>query len=559
MKKRFIIVGLVLGFWLAIFSMASAEVIGNARLGLIQGDVVIQTPDTGTDWGVASVNTPLVPGMKLWVPEGGKAEVQFVGGPYLRADGNTEVDVTTLKIDNQENITQMGLPQGRTYVYYPGSGVRNSVFQVDTPVASVKAYGASRFMVDVYENGYTEVSAISGSVYVESQSGNATVDAGNMLSLGSDQTAEISPVRQDDAWAAWNRSRDSAIAQVGSSRKYLPPTLATYGSDLDSNGRWIYAADSGYVWNPSQVAVDWAPYRAGRWCWIGGDYVWVSYEPWGWVPYHYGRWSFVTHIGWCWVPPALNTYYWGPGYVAWIGTSSFVSWVPLAPGEVYYGHGYYGPFSVNIANINIIKVKVTDVYVNAYVKNGVTVVGRETFLTGRPEGLVNVPANPFREGLRPSIGRPDIRPVRATALPMPTRVVLERVLPPREIAQRVARVEHRPVAVNREVSVFKPGERVASMPTRKAEHPPAAAIQRVQRPELGRPSTERRVAVTPPVRQPEVRGHQREQAGPVHREFGQAPAFNGGTGRLSSPGGQQIKPPVQRQETARPPQHQEKR
>jgi hypothetical protein len=522
MRKLSIIVGWVLGLGLLVHSGASAEAMGHARLSLIQGEVTLQTLDTGTEWGVASINTPLVPGMKLWLPEGGKAEVQFVGGSYLRAGENTEVDVMNLKIDSQNNISQVGLPEGRTYIYYPGSSAGNAVFQVDTPLASAKAYGASKFMVDVYEDGYTEVSVISGSVYVESQSGNTTVEAGYTLSLGSAQTAEVSPMRQADAWVAWNQSRDSVFAQTSPSRRYLPPSLAIYGSDLDSHGRWVYSVDLGYVWTPLQVGVDWAPYRVGRWCWIGGDYVWVSYDPWGWVPYHYGRWSYAATVGWCWVPPAMNAFYWGPGYVAWIGTSSFVSWVPLAPGEIYYGRGYYGPFSVNTANINIHAIKETNVYLNAYVRNGVTVVGRETFLTGRSERLVNAPANPFREGFRPSIGRPNIEPVRATALPVPTRVASERMLPPKEVIQGAARVEHRPIAVNRDVSVFKPGQRVASMPT-----------QRV--------------------------GPHRDQPGSAHREFGQSPGFNSRTAKSSNQGGQHVSPPLQKQGPAGPPQHKEGR
>ena len=53
------------------------------------------------------------------------------------------------------------------------------------------------------------------------------------------------------------------------------------------------------------------------------------------------------------MPPAVGAVYWGPGYVGWVVTPSYVAWVPLAPGEIYYGYGYYGPGSVNITTVNI--------------------------------------------------------------------------------------------------------------------------------------------------------------------------------------------------------------
>ena len=141
----------------------------------------------------------------------------------------------------------------------------------------------------------------------------------------------------------------------------------------------------GRVWTPRVVvSVGWAPYRVGRWIWRGGDYVWVSYEPWGWAPYHYGRWAFVASVGWCWVPPVRGAVYWGPGFVGWVQTPTYVSWVPLAPGEIYYGHGYYGPHSVNITNVNITNIQVTKVvYKNIHVHNAVTVIHHDTFVTGK--------------------------------------------------------------------------------------------------------------------------------------------------------------------------------
>jgi hypothetical protein len=554
MRKLIRMTGLIFLSWVLMSSAAlvpsglsqpsspldQTQVLGDARLSLIQGDVAIQTKDTGNEWGAAAINTPLIPGTKIWDPEKGRSEIQFFDGSYLRASENTEVDITKLSIGGNGDVIQVGVPQGRSYINYAGSSLRNSVFQADTPVASTRAYGTSKFKVDVYEDGYTEVSVMKGDVYVESQNGNTKVDPETMLSIGADQNAELSPMRQADSWDQWNQSRDSVVARGGTNKKYLPPTLDTYNSDFDSYGRWVSTVDYGYVWTPTVAVAGWAPYRLGRWCWIGGDYVWISYEPWGWVPYHYGRWAFIRNTGWCWVPPLATAVHWGPGFVAWINTPTYVSWVPLAPGEIYYGHGYYGPHSVNITNVNINRINATNVYMNAKVVNAVTVVNRRTFLTGRAERVMDAPRNPFAAGVKPSIGRPDIKPDRATAFPNPTKVVAEKKLPSREILTRAENIRNRPVAVHKDISVFKPGERATSMRVNRIERPkPITSVQKpksgkppAQRGEAGKAPAERRVVSPPPT--------QRGQPGgaPAQREFGVAPQHRG----------QSSTPPVQRKE-----------
>jgi hypothetical protein len=348
-----------------------------------------------------------------------------------------------------------------------------------------------------------------------------------MLSIDSNQNAELSAMRPKDAWISWNLSRDSSLSRAGDSRRYLPASLDVYSNDFDAHGRWVDTADYGYVWTPIGVVADWAPYRAGRWCWIGGDYVWVSYEPWGWVPYHYGRWAFIRNTGWCWVRPPATAVFWGPGFVAWINTPTYVSWVPLAPRETYYGYGYYGPWSVDVRKVNINRVNITNVYINAQVVNAVTVVGRQTFLTGRPERIANVPRNPFKERVRVSAGRPQITPVRATALPDPSRTVPRSALPSGEVLTRAKMIEHRPVALHQDVSVFRPGRQVPSMHVTRMEHPkPIATGQKGQ----------------PQVKGTEVGPQKGQTGGPsalsTHREFGVAPQHQS----------QSSTPPVQRKE-----------
>ena len=49
-----------------------------------------------------------------------------------------------------------------------------------------------------------------------------------------------------------------------------------------------------------------------------------------------------------------------PDMSAGSGQETMLAWVPLAARETYYGRGYYGPHSVNIINVNIGRINVTN-------------------------------------------------------------------------------------------------------------------------------------------------------------------------------------------------------
>jgi hypothetical protein len=386
---------------------------GYMRISLIEGDVQIMTPDA-RDWGYASINTPLDEGDQVWVPEGGRAELQLNTGTYVRLDQNSALQILSM----DKNSTQFYLSQGHAYFYYDAP--RGSVIQVDTPDASTRAFNKAIFRIDMSDQyQYTDVAVYKGFVETENEVGRTRINAGRMVSLGPNTNAEVAPMGPSDEWERWNKRRnDRMYASRGESSRYLPAELRQYSYDFDNSGRWVRVPNYGYVWTPTVVVGGgWSPYRNGRWIWRGGDYVWVAYEPWGWAPYHYGRWSFIINIGWFWVPPVTGAVYWGPGYVGWVRTADYVAWVPLAPGEIYYGRGYYGQHSVNITNVNINQVNITNVYKNVYVNNGVTVVNRNTFNTGSPS-IVNVNKNIIQEKIfvknNISVGAPDIKPTRAS-------------------------------------------------------------------------------------------------------------------------------------------------
>ena len=438
------------------------QTLGTLRISLIEGDIQMKIDDT-EDWVPASINMPLKEGDVLWVPEGGRAELQLQDGTLLRLGAQSALEILTLQRDS----SQFYLTEGRLYANFVG--LKENLLQIDTQVSSVRAYDRSMFSVDASQ-GRLDISVFQGSVYAETKDGTTRVAADKVLSLGEDDYAELSPLGPPDDWERWNKSRDRKYAEQRPPSRYLPDELSAYSRDLDRNGRWVHTPEYGYVWTPTAVvSAGWAPYKVGRWVWVGSDYVWISYERWGWVPYHYGRWAFVGAIGWCWVPPARGAVYWGPGFVGWVQTPTYVSWVPLAPGEIYYGHGHYGPHSVNIANVNIARIQAQRiVYRNVHARNAVTVIHHDTFVTGR-KVEVRVRENPFlKERVR--IGRPDIRPERATIMPV-LREIPQAKRPPETIRQiQVKEIrERRPLAREREISVLRPGLPPRELPVRSME------------------------------------------------------------------------------------------
>ncbi len=449
---------------------AFSSELGYMRISLIDGDVQINTPDS-EDWGLASVNGPLAEGDKIWTPQGSRAEFQLNNGTYIRLDQDSALQVLSMDKDS----SQFYLSQGRAYVYY--NAPVGSVMQIDTPDASVRAFNRAIFSIDI-SGQYTDVAAFKGYVKTENNAGETRINAGNMLSLGQNSYGELAPLGSADEWEDWNNGRDRKIyARRDGGSRYLPVELRPYSSDLDENGRWVQVPDYGYVWSPSvSVGVGWAPYRAGRWIWRGGDYVWVAQEPWGWAPYHYGRWAFVGSHGWCWVPPVAGDVYWSPGYVGWVRTPEYVAWVPLAPGERYYGRGNYGRNSVNISKENNSQVNITKyVYKNVYINNGVTVVNGNSFNTGSPT-YVNVNRNIIQQKIfvrnNFTAGAPRIKPERGSYFAS-NRTVPQAKLPPQPVRRlKMGEIKSsRPFTREPDRSVLNAGAKARALRVTTVEKP----------------------------------------------------------------------------------------
>lgn len=439
---------------------------GDIRISFVEGDVTVRQDDS-SDWVPCVSNVPLMEGATLWVPEGARVELQLSDGTFIRLNERLSFQI----LRATKNSYQFSFLSGDIYVNF--RKLNANVIQIDAPISVARTYDQSIFRKSVSPEAFTKISVFKGSVVAENSAGTTTVREGNSLSFGKDINAEISPVKQPpDEWQNWNTERDKIVDTRGVSHRYLPGELRPYSKDLDDNGRWKFVKEYGYVWTPAVIdSAEWAPYRTGRWTWIGGDYVWVSFEPWGWAPYHYGRWDFMASIGWFWVPPVRGDVFWGPGYVGWVQTPEYVAWVPLAPKEIYHGYGHYGRHSHDISRVDISRINIPNVYKNAHVQNSVTVINNKTFIHGHPVGQSgftdrNVRENPFLTN-RINVGRPLIKPEKSTMMPV-LRDTPESKQPPQHIKDLQVRQlrESHPLVTDRKFSVLKPGSRIVEMPVR---------------------------------------------------------------------------------------------
>lgn len=366
---------------------SSCEELGAIRMSLVEGNVQIYDRDSD-EWLQASINMPLTDGDLISVQGDGRAELHINGGIFVRLDHSTSFELVTLT----DTDAHFYLDHGQIYINNKKGG--RQIIQIDTPVATNTTADNSISLLSVVDSDTTELTLIKGHAFLESRQGKTRVSSGNSFKI-SQFGAEVSPISAPDDWENWNLQRDDDQQRLGESTRYLPEELHDYSNDFDKNGKWTFVKEYGYVWSPVVVGFDWVPFRMGQWIWVRNDYVWVSDERWGWAPHHFGRWTNIKGRGWCWVPPKTGSVSWGPGYVAWVQTPSSIGWVPLAPGETYYGRKSYGHGSV-VVNTTL-KNRPQQSYRNVNINNSVTVISSDSFHRRERQKTVLRTDNPFKQ------------------------------------------------------------------------------------------------------------------------------------------------------------------
>jgi hypothetical protein len=240
---------------------------------------------------------------------------------------------TSLSVVNlTDDLAQFSLTAGSLNVHIRYLGP-NENFEVDTPYVSLMLLrpGDYRIIADG-ENNVTTLVVRAGDVEVTAgKSGAFNVRNGQMARLSGldDVQQEISGAPPLDAFDGWTRDRDAREDRATISARYVPREMIGY-EDLDANGRWVNIPPYGMVWQPTTVAVGWAPYHNGHWAWVSPwGWTWIDDMPWGFAPFHYGRWAFSANA-WVWVPGAVAVRpVYSPALVAFVGGGM----VPAGPGR----------------------------------------------------------------------------------------------------------------------------------------------------------------------------------------------------------------------------------
>ena len=303
-----------------------------ARFSVVNGDVTYRADATG-EWTTGVRNMPLRAGTQIWVSDGGKAEIQFDDGSRLRLSSNTLVTLQTLYSDAKGEFTEIALNDGLVSMRLTN---KYAVYQIDTPLCTVKGSGPSKFRVGA--GAGVQVGVRQGDINVEGSADHVRLHAGDYVDQADAASSfDITDVPGPDAWDSYNDERDRQIDGLAATATYqhLPPNIAIAADDLDAYGTWHDDPGYGWIWSPSVTDAGWRPYSAGRWTWVEPfGWTWVSSDPWGWAPYHYGTWIHAGY-GWSWCP-GPRYQYWTPGAVNFYQYGNQVAWCPLAPREVIY-------------------------------------------------------------------------------------------------------------------------------------------------------------------------------------------------------------------------------
>ncbi len=378
----------LIGVALALIAWAPASAadppLGGARISAVEGEALVQLGD-GENWRAAPLNMPLLPGDRLQTGANGRLEVLLSDGTAVRLAPDSAarlVAVPPPDVAGEPAAAEVELEAGRANVATGDADRSRPALILDSAGARVYVYPRSQVRAQTVAADATLVVLREGAASVESQGTGIPLQVGETLQVGAGGAFRVAGLPRD-GFDRWSEAHDRALAAAPATSPYVPAPLAPYTAELNQYGQWTSVPEYGPVWRPTVVVAGWSPFTTGEWVWRG-TWVWVPVEPWGYVPFHYGRWRWDPFLGWYWVPPRPRLVVWEPGPVAWIVTPTYVSWIPLAPGEVYaspWPHRIWG----GAASTTIIN-NVTNV----------TVIQKTFVNAAAPVQVVAVPATTFR-------------------------------------------------------------------------------------------------------------------------------------------------------------------
>jgi hypothetical protein len=302
-----------LGKWLAlglglIFAFATTVAFAEShvrivRLSEVQGTVEIDR-NTGQGFEKASLNMPLIEGMKVASKADGRAEIEFEDGSTVRITPNTRVDFSTLSLqDSGAKVSTLTLVRGLAYVDYSAKQ-KDSDFTLLFKDEKVRPEKAVHFRIGVQDKG-AELAVFNGDLKVEGNSGTAEVSKNKSVSFdfANDGKFTLAKNIEEEPFDSWDKQQVKYQQQYARKGSYKDYPFGYGVSDLNYYGNYSNVPGYGSMWQPYFAGVGWDPFLDGSWMFYPGvGYTWVSAYPWGWMPYRYGTWNFVPGYGWGWQP-----------------------------------------------------------------------------------------------------------------------------------------------------------------------------------------------------------------------------------------------------------------
>ncbi|HEX6850551.1 MAG TPA: DUF6600 domain-containing protein [Candidatus Polarisedimenticolaceae bacterium] len=300
----------------------------------------------------AGANAPVFPGDAVRTAANERLEIELAAGSLVRIDRETRVTFQSLPSPYAKfrDNTVLNLDQGVLQI--AARIGQEDEFRIETPSASVYLLGDGDFRIEA-DADHTRVYSRRGVAEVVGEGGSVLVRGGQRTNAYRGiipEDARAFSSYASDGFDRWVASReesfrgDERVADDGTAEA-LPDEVRPYYRELSTYGDWVEVPSYGRVWYPHDVPVGWRPYWDGYWDYGPHGYFWVSNEPWGWAPYRYGRWNWVGGYGWCWIPGRVFAGAW----VSWSWGTAYFGWAPLDywgyPAYIGgpYHHGHYDP------------------------------------------------------------------------------------------------------------------------------------------------------------------------------------------------------------------------
>ncbi|WP_211923220.1 DUF6600 domain-containing protein [Duganella radicis] len=297
------------------------------RISSVQGQVTLV--GDGEPVG-ASLNWPVTAFNHINTASGARTEFR-VGSTAVRVDGDSDLEITGM----DDDLLRLRLNYGSVSIRVRSPELLRD-FELSTPQARITMIEPGVLRVDVDRTPDTsQITVLAGAARVEGAGSSVVVNNGRHVDVGAEDVR--TSVARRDGFDIWAEDRDR-LDSVTSTTRFVSNGMTGY-EELDRNGSWTESVEYGPLWTPRNVAIDWAPYRDGRWIWLAPwGWTWVDNAPWGYAPSHYGRWVLVNRR-WCWAPGRpVGRPAWSPALVGWVGGNGGgnhggpgLGWYPLSP------------------------------------------------------------------------------------------------------------------------------------------------------------------------------------------------------------------------------------